>query len=167
MRRVIAVALWLLIVSGAWGCDSSEPEDSVGIADLSVQVIDAVIYADLEPPVQPDPIVCRLALRMVNTNSDYPLSGVSVPSATLFLSSNSRELGTIPLGTDWDGLLEPGAVDTAIVAKSGPPAGTFDLPCGESVYLRLRIVQTAVQSKVVSTPSYVFACPMAAAREES
>ena len=163
--RTIAIALATFLALGIPACDSSE-EDTGTVADLNVQVMDGFIMANLMPPAEPDPIACRLTLRVVNTDVDHAMSGLSIPSALVFLSKNSQELGTIRLQTDWDGLVEAGQADTVRVVKIAESQEIFPPPCNQGVYLRLRIVRTAVQMKQVSTPSYGFSCPVAEVGEE-
>jgi hypothetical protein len=163
--KTIAIALTAFLALGVLGCDSSE-EDTGTVSDLNVQVMDGFIMANLMPPVAPDPIACRLTLRVVNTDVDHALSGLAIPSALVFLSKNSQELGTIRFETDWDGLLEAGQADTVRVVKIAESQEIFPPPCNQGVYFRLRIVKTTVQMKQVSTPSYGFSCPVAEVGEE-
>ncbi len=157
----ITAVIVALLASGVPGCDGSETEDRGAIDDLTVRVMDGYIMANMMPPVSPDPIACGLTLRMVNTDVDHALSGLSIPSASVFLSKNSEELGTIRFENDWDGLVEAGGVDTVYVTKVEESQEIFPPPCQEGVYLRVRVVKTAVQTKQVSTPSYGFSCPVA------
>jgi hypothetical protein len=154
----IAVTVWLLLA--VLGCEGSDNENNAMITDLVVQVLDGYIAADMMPPVPPDPITCELTLRVTNANSSQPLSGLSIPSAVVFLAQGSRELGTIGFETDWDGSLEAGEVDTVTVKKIEESKEVFAPPCQERVYLRLMIVKTVVQTKQVTTPSYDFSCPV-------
>jgi hypothetical protein len=160
-RAAAVIVVCVLVVFWTHGCGSSESEDSAGLAELTVQVLYGDIHADLMPPVPADPIVCSLTLRMMNNDADKPLSGLSIPTASVFLSRTSEELGTIGFRTDWDGLIEAGDVDTVTVTKIAESQEAFPPPCGESVFLRVKIVKTTVQTKQVSTPSYGFSCPMA------
>jgi len=155
---VLCVALWVPSCDD----DSSEPGEGAGLSDLSIQVLEGYISANLQPVVPPDPILCTLTLRIVNTNATTPHSGLFIPSGSVFLSQNSSELGTILFETPWDGSIGAGAIDTVVVTKIQEGAEIFEPPCGESVYLRLRIAKSAVQYKSFKTPSYNFACPVAA-----
>jgi len=164
----IGVAFLLIASLGIFSCDDDtlDPGDDAGISDLSVQVIEGHISANLQPIVPPDPILCQLTLRLVNGNTTNSLAGLSIPSAAVFLSSNSTELGIIRFETDWDGAIGAGEVDTVTVIKIQEDQEIFVPPCNESVYLRARVVKTAVQFKQIKTPSYPFGCPVSAARDE-
>ena len=159
----IGAAAVLCAVLGALSCDddSSGPEDG-GLADLTIQVLEGYISANLQPVVPPDPIICRLTLRIVNNNTSVPFSGLSIPSAVVFLSKNSVELGTIRFQTEWDGSIGAGETDTVVVDKLQEGAEIFPPPCRENVYLRARLVKSTVQTKTFATPSYYFACPVLA-----
>ena len=162
-----AVAV-LCAALGMMSCedDSTDPGGGGGLSDLSVQVLEGYISANLQPVVPPDPILCTLTLRIVNGNGAASYSGLSVPSAQVFLSKNSVELGTIRFQSDWDGAIGAGAIDTVVVSKIQEGAEIFEPPCGEHVYLRAKIVKSAVQSKTFSTPSYGFACPVNAGKND-
>ena len=163
----LGAAIVLLVFLGMVSCDdTSDPGDAAGISDLSVQVIEGHISANLQPIIPPDPILCQLTLRLTNTNSTNPLTGLSIPSAVVFLGSNSTELGIIRFETDWDGAIGAGGVDTVTVTKIQEDQEIFVPPCNESVYLRVRVVKTAVQFKQIKTPSYLFGCPVSATRDE-
>jgi hypothetical protein len=167
-RAAVGAAAVLCAVLGMMSCgdDSTNPGGGGGLSDLTVQVLEGYISANLQPVVPPDPILCTLTLRIVNSNGAASYSGLSVPSAEVFLSKNSIELGTIRFQSDWDGAIGAGAIDTAVVTKIQEGAEIFEPPCGEQVYLRARIVKSTVQSKTFSTPSYGFACPVNARKND-
>lgn len=167
-RAALGAVAVLCAVLGMLSCEdeSADPGGGGGLSDLTVQVLEGYISANLQPVVPPDPILCTLTLRIVNTNGADSYSGLSIPSAEVFLSKNSVELGTIRFQTDWDGSIGAGAIDTVVVTKAQESAKIFEPPCGEHVYLRARIVKSAVQSKTFSTPSYGFACPVNAGEND-
>ena len=168
MRKVVvAPVVCALVVAAGLGCDSAGPQDGGTIFDLTVQVIDGGIHADLMPPVPPDPVVCHLVLRVVNTDTDDAVSGVTIPSGSVFLSRTGEELGAVRFETAWDGWVGAGEVDTVTVVKIAESQELFAPPCGQGVFLRVNVVKTAVQTKQVTTPSYVFSCPVTGMGENS
>ena len=164
-RGTIGSAAILSVCFGLNSCDDTSAPASAGISDLEVQVVDGYLSANLQPVVPPDPILCQLTLRLTNTNSTNPLTGLSVPSAAVLLADTSDELGIIRFETDWDGAIDAGAVDTVVVTKIAEDREIFQPPCGDSVYLRVRVVKTAVQFKQIKSPSYRFGCPVNAGWE--
>ena len=166
-RAALGAVAVLCAAMGMLSCedDSTNPGGG-GLSDLTVQVPEGYISANLQPVVPPDPILCTLTLRIVNANGAASYSGLSVPSGEVFLSKNSIELGTIRFQTEWDGAIGAGAIDTLVVTKIQEGAEIFEPPCGEHVYLRVRITKTTVQSKTFSTPSYGFSCPVNAGSED-
>jgi hypothetical protein len=169
-RRAAALGAVLALCAalGIASCedDSTDPGTGDGLSDLSIQVLEGYISANLQPVVPPDPILCTLTLRIVNGSGTDPYSGLFIPSAEVFLSENSIELGTIRFQSDWDGAIGAGAIDTVVVTKIQERAEIFDPPCGKRVYLRVRIAKTAVQWRTFSTPAYVFSCPVLSAKSD-
>jgi hypothetical protein len=168
-RRTAAIGAVVVLGAslGMTSCgDTAEPGDGQALSDLTIQVLEGYISANLQPMVPPDPILCTLTLRIVNTNAGASYSGLSVPSAEVFLGKDSRRLGTIRFQTDWDGSIGAGAIDTVVVTKIQEGAEIFEPPCGEQVYLRGKISKSAVQSRTFPTPSYRFSCPVNAANHE-
>jgi len=168
-RKVATVAL-LVFALGTPACDSdtSGPrDDAARVSDLAVDVIDGYISANLMPIVPPDPIACQLTLRITNTNSKHGLSGLSIPSAIVHLSKNGGDLGGIRFETVWDGSIAASEVDTVIVTKIEESQEIFVPPCRDDVYLVVEIVRTLLEVKHVTTPTYVFSCPVANATDIS
>jgi hypothetical protein len=167
-RLAVGAVAVLCAALGMMSCedDTADPGAGGWLSDVTVQVLDGYIAANLQPVVLPDPILCTLTLRIVNSNAAAAYGGLYLPSAEVFLSKNSVALGTIRFETDWDGAIAAGAMDTVTVTKIQEGAEIFDPPCGEHVYLRVRIARSTVQSKTFSTPSYGFACPVNAGKND-
>jgi hypothetical protein len=157
----LCAVLLACIALGALSCseEGTEPKDA-GLSDLTVQVLEGYISANLQPIVPPDPIVCYLRLRLVNSNSTSPLTGLSIPSAVVFRADNSIQLGVIQFESYWNGSIGAGAADTVIVNKIEEDHEIFAPPCGEKVYLRVSVAKSAVLFKQITTPAYYFACPV-------
>jgi hypothetical protein len=159
----VATVALLVVALGTPACDSdtSGPrDDAARISDLAVDVIDGYIRADLMPIIPPDPIACQLTLRITNTNSKHGLSGLSIPSAIVHLSKNGEDLGVIRFETVWDGSIAASEVDTVSVTKIEESQEIFVPPCREDVFLVVEIVGNALEAKHVTTPAYLFSCPV-------
>lgn len=166
----VATAALLVVALGIPACDgdtSGPRDDAARISDLAVDVIDGYINADLMPIIPPDPIACQLTLRLTNTNSKHGLSGVSIPSSVVRLSKNGDELGVIRFETVWDGSIAASEVDTVIVTKIEESQEIFVPPCHEDVFLVVTIVRTPLEAKHVTTPAYLFSCPVVQTGEMS
>ena len=171
-RRVGAMVSGILLVValGIAACDDDTTgprDDAARLGDLTVEVIDGYILADLMPVIPPDPIICYLTLRLTNTNTKHALSGMSIPSAVVCLSKAGLGLGVIRFESDWDGSMAPGEVDTARVSKIGESEKIFDPPCREDVYLVVEISKNVLEVKHVTTGDYLFMCPVLQAKEVS
>jgi hypothetical protein len=167
---MVAAVVLLVAALGIPACDddtSGTGDDAAQISDLAVDVIDGYISADLMPIIPPDPIACQLTLRITNTNSKHGLSGLSIPSSVVRLSKNGDELGVIRFETDWDGSIAASEVDTVIVTKIEESQEIFVPPCREDVFLVVEIVRNAFEVKYVTTPTYLFSCPVANATDIS
>jgi hypothetical protein len=162
-RSFIAGVLVLATALAALGCDddTSSPGDGQ-IYDLSVEVMDWYLRANLQPPVPPDPILCQATLRVTNTNQTNAISGVTIPSAVVYRADNGTELGTIRFETDWHGVLAATEVDTVTITKIQENEEIFPPPCATSVFLRVRVVKTAVQTRILTTDPVEASCPVAA-----
>ena len=159
----IVSGILFVVALGIAACDDDTTgprDDAARLGDLTVEVIDGYIMADLMPMIPPDPIACELTLRLTNTHAKHALSGLSIPSAVVRLNKDGEELGVIRFDTDWDGSIGASEVDTVKVTKIEESQEIFDPPCRESVYLVVEITRTALEVKHVSTPAYVFSCPV-------
>ncbi len=161
-RSRIAGMLVLATALAALGCDDDSSRPGEGqIYDLSVEVIDCYLRANLQPPVPPDPILCQVTLRLTNTSQTNEISGVSIPSAVVYRANDGSELGTIRFETDWDGWLAATEVDTVTITKIEESEEIFPPPCATSVFLRVKIVKSAVQTRQLKTDPVDVSCPVA------
>ena len=71
--------------------------------------------------VPPDPVVCRAWLILENKNQREAFSHVEISTANVILVRSGSTLGTIPIETDWDGVLAPGKKDTVFFFKNTGP----------------------------------------------
>jgi hypothetical protein len=128
------------------------------VSDLYVAWDGGSIGADLMPIVPPDPVICNAWLILENRNPREAFSKVSVPSADVILVRSDSTLGTIPLETDWDGLLAPGRRDTIWFFKSRGNEAIFSPPCGERVFVDFVIRNADGDAKVFRPDTLTFTC---------
>ena len=156
---VLVLAILLL-------CSCEDSEDCVCLpdridppmSDLSVTWDRGTIYANLMPIVPPDPVICRAWLILENKNPREAFSKVDVPTADVILVGADSTLGTIPMETDWDGLLAPGQRDTVLFFKNVGNQVMFSAPCSEQVFLDFMIQNTDGDAKVFRPDTLVFTC---------
>ena len=126
-KLIIAVAI--LILFGTYACENDSYSPCITptppIWVLTVEVIDFNIRAF---PTMPDPIECQLTMTIENTSAEYSYSGISIPSGTVFLSSNNQLLGEIAFETDWDGVVNAGDTVTVVLNKIVADSGAFPEP---------------------------------------
>lgn len=132
---IILMVPALLLLAGC-GEDSEGPAGGSEDPVIRVTVQELFIYANRMPIEPPDPISCDATLAIENS-AGYRLSGLSVPSAEVYLSEGDRYLGRFRFSCGWDGILEPGEVDTVSVVKIQENSSIFEPPCGELLYLNL------------------------------
>jgi len=157
-KPIIAVSI--LILLGTYACEddtcspcrTSPPPISV----LAVEVIDFNIYAFGTMP--PDPIRCEVTLTIENRSSKYSYSGVSIPSAQVYLSSNNQLLGEIAFETDWDGAVSAGDTITVVVNKIVEDSQIFPEPCWQDVYMDILITTSEYGETKRRTPTDNLTC---------
>jgi hypothetical protein len=110
------------------------------------------------PSVPPDPVICRAWLILENKNQREAFSKVEIPTADVILARNNSTLGTIPLETDWDGMLSPGMKDTIYFFKNRGDEAIFIPPCGEKVLMDFMIRNADGDSKVFRPDTLTFEC---------
>jgi hypothetical protein len=68
-------------------------------------------------------------------------------------------VGTIPLQTDWDGILSSGEIDTVLFFKEmGNNMPFFDPPCGDRVLLDFLIRNADGESMTFRPDTLTFSC---------
>ena len=142
--RKAMIALLALMLLGAAACDDDTcpvcPEETPPMWVVTVEVEQLSIY---EPPLSiPDPIYCDVTLRIENTSSEYSYSGISIPSARVYLLPIDQLLGEIRFETDWDGILDPGDVDIVDLSKILEDAEIFPSPCDSQVRVEIEITSS-------------------------
>jgi hypothetical protein len=110
------------------------------------------------PIVPPDPVMCRAWLVLENKNPQEAFSKVEIPTADVILARNDSTLGTIPIETDWDGLLAPGKKDTIFFFKNVGTEAIFIPPCSERVFLDFMIRNADGDTKVFRPDTLSFGC---------
>lgn len=128
------------------------------ISDLSVTWERGNIFADLMPIVPPDPVVCRAWLILENKNQREAFSKLEVPTADVILVRNDSTLGTLPIETDWDGVLSPGKKDTVFFFKNTGDDPIFSPPCGERVFVDFVIKNADGDGRVFRPDTLSFEC---------
>ena len=158
---VVLVALVALLL---FSCEDSEnclcPPDKIdpSMSDLSVTWDRGGIFANLMPVVPPDPVVCQAWLILENKNPREAFSKVEIPRADVILVRNDSILGTIPMETDWDGLLAPGKKDTIFFFKNAGTQPIFSPPCGDQVFVDFMIQNADGDTKVFRPETLTFEC---------
>ncbi|UCH85037.1 MAG: hypothetical protein JSW50_04935 [Candidatus Latescibacterota bacterium] len=128
------------------------------MSDLSVSWERGQIFASLMPIVPPDPIVCRVWLILENQNPKEAFSKIEVPTADVILVRNDSTLGTIPMETEWEGLLAPGRKDTIFFFKNTGSDPIFTPPCGDRVLLDFVIQNADGYARMFRSDTLVFEC---------
>lgn len=135
LLAVALLSLTLYSCSGSDTCPCSSGTIDPPISDLLVGWNGGTISANLMPIVLPDPVQCQAWLILENRNTTKPFIKLEVPTADVVLARNDSIIGTIPLHTQWNGLLTPGKIDTVYFYKYAGHEESFDPPCGERVLL--------------------------------
>ena len=138
----VMIAVLALMLLGAVACEDDScpacPEEIPPMWVVTVEVEQLSIY---EAPLSiPDPIYCDVTLRFVNTSSKYSYSGISIPSAKVYLLPIDQLLGEIRFETDWDGILDPGDVDIVDLSKILEDTEIFPSPCASQVRVEIEII---------------------------
>ena len=138
---------------------SCSDDEAPGTQPVEATFVDGSISANLMPPVVlPDPIGSTLTLVLRNPNTGVNFSNMNIPSADVHLDRTDEVLGEITLNTLWDGRLLAGEVDTVTVNKVPEFEKLFDPPCGEDVYLNVRILNGDGSSTFLTTDVLTFGC---------
>ena len=156
----VMIAVLALVLLGAVACEDDScpacPEKTPPMWVVTVEVEQLSIN---EAPFSvPDPIYCDVILRIENTSSKYTYSGISIPSAKVYVLPIDRLLGEIRFQTDWDGILNPGDVDIVNLSKILEDAEIFPGPCNSQVRVEIEITSSeyvGMKRKVTTT----FSCP--------
>jgi hypothetical protein len=157
----VMIAVLALLLLGAVACEDDPcpacPEKTPAMSVVSVEVEQLSIY---EPGTdsQPDPIYCDVTLRIENTSSKYSYSGISIPSAKVYLLPINRLLGEIRFQTDWDGVLDAGDVDTVVLSKIHEDAQIFPGPCNSQVRVEITVTSSK-HGGMKRTVTTTFTCP--------
>jgi hypothetical protein len=157
----VMIAVLALMLLGAVACeDDSCPacaEKTPPMSVVSVEVEQLSIY-EPGPDSQPDPIWCDVTLRIENTSSKHSYSGISIPSAKVYLLPIDRLLGEIRFQTDWDGVVNAGDVDTVVLSKIHEDAQIFPGPCDSQVRVEIEITSSEYGG-MKRTVKTTFFCP--------
>ena len=157
----VMIAVLTLMLLGTVACEDEPcpacPEKTPAMSVVSVEVEQLSIY---EPGTdsQPDPIWCDVILRIENTSSKYSYSGISIPSAKVYLLPIDQLLGEIRFQTDWDGILNAGDVDTVVLSKIHEDAQIFPGPCDSQVRVEIEITSSE-SGGMKRTVKTTFTCP--------
>jgi len=160
MRKIIIPVLAAAVIWQA-GCDDDScrprccPQPPISV--IRMTCLEAYNYANLMPIVPPDPIFCRLTVRIENTSSKYSYAGLSIDSALVYLASSGRYLGRFRFSADWKGALEPGETDTVTALKIQEEEQIFSPPCGEAVYMEV-ILGSEFHGELVERTDAHFFC---------
>jgi hypothetical protein len=158
--RLIGLLVGLMLCSceDSDNCPCSPGRIDPPVSDLLVTWDRGFIAASLMPIVPPDPVICGAWLILENKNSQEAFSKVWVPTADVILAGNDSTLGTIPIETDWDGLLAPGKRDTIFFFKYAGNQTIFSPPCGEQVFVDFMIQNADGDTKVFRPDTLTFMC---------
>ena len=157
----VMIAVLVLMLLGAVACEDDScpscPDKTPPMSVVSVDVVQLSIY---EPGTdsQPDPIWCDVTLRIENTSSKYSYSGISIPSAKVYLLPINQLLGEIRFQTDWDGILNAGDVDAVVLSKIHEDAQIFPGPCDSQVRVEIEITSSEYGG-MKRTVTTTFTCP--------
>jgi len=157
--RIVALLVVLLL----WACgDSDDQPNSIGktdpLSDLSVTWNGGTIGANLMPPGPPDPVACQVWLILENESQLETFSELEIPTADVILVDPDSVLGTIPLETDWKGVLAPGKTDTIRVFKNTGNQKIFGAPCSQRVRMEFLIRNVGGETKMFRSPTLTFTC---------
>ena len=155
---VVVLAVLMCSCGDSENCPSSSDRIDPPMSDLSVTWKEGWIGANLMPIVPPDPIGCEVWLILENRNRREAFSKVDIPSADVVLAENDSTLGTIPIETDWDGLLAPGKRDTILFFKSTGAVEIFSPPCQRRVLIDFMIRNSDGDTKVFRSDTLTFWC---------
>ena len=157
---LVALLMSLLLCSceDSENCPCSPDRIDPPVSDLLVTWDRGTIAASLMPIVPPDPVMCRAWLILENKNPREAFSKVEIPTADVILVRNNSTLGTIPIETDWDGLLAPGEKDTIFFFKNGGDEAIFSPPCDERVLMDFMIRNADGDTKVFRPDTLTFMC---------
>ncbi len=160
MRKTLLSVLASAVIWQA-GCedDSCRPRDcpQPPLSVIRMTCLESYIYADLMPIVPPDPISCRLTVRIENTSSKYSYAGLSIDSASVYLASSDQLLGGFRLSADWNGALAPGEADTVLAQKIEEEEQIFSPPCTDMVYIEV-ILSSKSYGELIERTSTYFSC---------
>lgn len=157
LAGVLAALLWC-------SCDDSgecpPPRGRIDppLSDLSIEWESGSIAANMMPIVPPDPIICQARLILRNNNPREAFSQVRIRAADVILARNGSILGTIPIATDWDGLLAPGKTDTVLFYKNTGDEAIFTPPCNERVLVDFKVRNADGDTKVFRPDTLTFSC---------
>jgi len=126
--------------------------------NLKVEFIEGYILANLMPIVLPDPIFSHLKIVIENQHSSHTFESLTVKYGYVVLNSTNSILGKIEFNSNWDGILEPSDIDTVELDKVFESEKLFDPPCGQEVYLKIKIHCDCGASKHHETDLLVFGC---------
>ena len=162
--RSVVHLVALLITLLLYSCEDSEDYPSSPnkidppLSDLSVTWDRGSIGAGLMPIAPPDPVACEAWLILENLNPREAFSKVEVSTVDVILARFDSTLGTIPIETDWDGLLAPGQIDTIFFFKYSGAQEIFSPPCGEWVLIDFMIRNADGDTKVFRPDMLTFMC---------
>jgi len=125
---------------------------------LQVRVLDGMINADLMPVIPPDPILCHLCVELRNMSDGCGIKGLMITSAGVLLSKNDAVLGTIHFNPIPPIDLAPLEADTIVVDKIAEYARIFEPPCGENVYLKIKLRDGNGRSFIHKSQAFLFGC---------
>lgn len=156
VKRFSAPLIAILFLSA---CGENLPPPTPATLDnLEIEYLRGGIGANLMPDIPPDPISCQVELLLTNRNPEESLTGLTIASGEVVLDSTHELLGEISFSTDWDGTLEPDEQDTVALVKDFLDESPFEPPCGEFVFLELRVENEEYEPKFFTTDTLFFTC---------
>ena len=158
-RRAIAIALGALTALLSLSCDDETPRIDPPLSDLSVTWHEGFIEGIFFLPTPPDPIRCYSWLILENVSARQAFAQLEVPAADDILVAGDSTLGTIPLLTDWNGVLASGERDTVLFFKEmGWQVPIFDPPCDEGAFIDFMIRNADGETKVFRPDALTLTC---------
>lgn len=152
-KNVVIAALSSLLL--AVTCERTEQHAPAGI---TFRWLSGHIGADLMPFVLPDPISGEFILLATNLNAEGPAVEVEISRAIVSLAEGDSLLGSMPLVTEWDGLLQPSSQDTVRLLKLEGDSVLFGPVCDRAVLIDVLVDRLDAEPVLVRSGALPFQC---------
>jgi hypothetical protein len=125
---------------------------------IKINYISAIGFSDLMPAIPPDPINFSAEFEFYNQSESKTIDGFNVLESYVLNAKDDSIIGKIEIYPYPEILLTSGEKKIITFYKKRCKTKLFEVPCNESVYLKIIVMDKYGNSKELLTDDFVYTC---------